>query len=644
MITIISTLNEIITAGIAVTAFSLLLYALAFNLRDRVARSFALMMVVFVVIYSADAVATSSQRPQIVNFLHAIQWIGIIWLPASYTRLSKALLSATGIRVKRIAYWYSFVISFLFTVYLIGGLVMGELSESVLLMLQKHPSVWSLCFAAYYIFSVLLGLYNVIRARNRTKTTAMQRRMVYLLIGCAAPAVGAFPYMLYGSSMTANSPLFFLLVSFLLNILTGIFIVLMAYSVAFFGVSYPDRVVKNRLMRWLMRGPVTAVVTLGVVTITRRIGAIYGISYNAFVPFNMIITILLLEYTITLFGNKIQHWLLFGANNSDLLELEILQDRLVTEADLQQFLEMTLAAIRELTRAESAFIAAVDGVDLKYIALSGEPHHQEEQNHLKATLSHLPDLLAGFKSKPFSPQISQEEYTLIPVYSVSAAVNGNSSAAEQRQEQRDLIGMVGVQHVDLDSLQEDQDTSLSLLLERISMALQDRRAQISLFRTLRSLRPELDRLQEIRAAGRFDTEAVLAEVESEQDDGEMAKWVKDALTHYWGGPRLNNTPLVNLRIVQQAKTENDTSTANALRSVLRDGIDKMKPEGAPRLTSEWLLYNILQFKFLDGKKVREISAQLSISEADFYRKQRVAIGELTRQLLIMEAEAAAQPK
>ena len=37
----IKTLNEILAAGIAITAFSLLLYALTFNLKDRVARSFA---------------------------------------------------------------------------------------------------------------------------------------------------------------------------------------------------------------------------------------------------------------------------------------------------------------------------------------------------------------------------------------------------------------------------------------------------------------------------------------------------------------------------------------------------------------------------------------------------------------------------
>ena len=38
----IITVNQILTAGIAITAFSLFLYALSFNVRDRVARPFAI--------------------------------------------------------------------------------------------------------------------------------------------------------------------------------------------------------------------------------------------------------------------------------------------------------------------------------------------------------------------------------------------------------------------------------------------------------------------------------------------------------------------------------------------------------------------------------------------------------------------------
>jgi hypothetical protein len=51
------------------------------------------------------------------------------------------------------------------------------------------------------------------------------------------------------------------------------------------------------------------------------------------------------------------------------------------------------------------------------------------------------------------------------------------------------------------------------------------------------------------------------------------------------------------------------------------------------------LYNILDLKFLEGKKVREIASRLAMSEADLYRKQRIAIEAVTKSILEMEAEA-----
>ena len=51
----LQTLNNILTAGIAITAFSLFLYALSFNLRDRVARSFAIILLCVVVVFTTEA-------------------------------------------------------------------------------------------------------------------------------------------------------------------------------------------------------------------------------------------------------------------------------------------------------------------------------------------------------------------------------------------------------------------------------------------------------------------------------------------------------------------------------------------------------------------------------------------------------------
>ena len=69
---------------------------------------------------------------------------------------------------------------------------------------------------------------------------------------------------------------------------------------------------------------------------------------------------------------------------------------------------------------------------------------------------------------------------------------------------------------------------------------------------------------------------------------------------------------------------------------------RLRPDGERKLTApEWLLYNILEMKFLRGEKVRQVAIRLAVSESDFYRKQRVAIENLARILVEMEEEAQA---
>ena len=62
-------------------------------------------------------------------------------------------------------------------------------------------------------------------------------------------------------------------------------------------------------------------------------------------------------------------------------------------------------------------------------------------------------------------------------------------------------------------------------------------------------------------------------------------------------------------------------------------------EGERRFTAEWILYNILELKFMQGRKVREVAMRLAMSEADLYRKQRIALESVAQNLMKMEAEA-----
>lgn len=53
-------LNQILDAGNTITAFSLLLFALTFNLRERVARAFALLLACITVVYFMDVLVGST--------------------------------------------------------------------------------------------------------------------------------------------------------------------------------------------------------------------------------------------------------------------------------------------------------------------------------------------------------------------------------------------------------------------------------------------------------------------------------------------------------------------------------------------------------------------------------------------------------
>jgi hypothetical protein len=204
-----------------------------------------------------------------------------------------------------------------------------------------------------------------------------------------------------------------------------------------------------------------------------------------------------------------------------------------------------------------------------------------------------------------------------------------------RDEMPMLLGLLGIARKADHLLDKDQRDAVWLLADRAALALEDRQLQQRVFRSLEDLQPQIDMLQRMRAVGRYDTRAnILSEPVS--DESALVEWVKDALTHYWGGPKLTNSPLMKLRIVQMLAEENEGNAPNALRALLRKAVDQIKPEGDRRFTSEWILYNILEMKFMEGRKVREVAGRLAMSEADLYRKQRVAVEAVARAILDME--------
>ena len=116
--------------------------------------------------------------------------------------------------------------------------------------------------------------------------------------------------------------------------------------------------------------------------------------------------------------------------------------------------------------------------------------------------------------------------------------------------------------------------------------------------------------------------------------------MRDALSQYWGGPRFTNSPLVKLRVVTDAMEANNGNATRALRAVLNEAIERLKPGGTRSMTAaEWMLYNILDMKIVQGQRVRDVARKLVMSESDLYRKQRAAFEEVGRIVMEMEREA-----
>ncbi len=630
LIVILQTINQLLTAGIAITAFSLLLYALSFNLRDRVARSFATIMMCVVIVFVGEAIASVSDTPETMEIWFKFQWAGIVFLPAVYLHFSDALLATTGRPSRgrrRLLVRITYIISAGFLISLPYSLLVGPIS------LEGQPSphlertqlTW--VFAAIYFVAMIWAWVNFRRAYRRTVTRTSQRRMRYLIMGALAPAIGAFPYLMFGSAFASEHKLIFWLSAVLINILVSIFLVLMAYAVAFFGVPWPDRVVKRRLFKWVMRGPVTASTVLSVTTLVRRAGQVFGEVYSAAVPISMVGTLLLMQFLITILAPIWERWLFYGGDRDNLQLLQTLEERLLTTGDLRQFLESVLTAVCDLLQVKTGFIVALKPVGMEFIINIG---NGDRLNQADLPTDLLNVVRENDRAEDDETQtlrlFSWDEYWVIPMF-------------ERENGDKDLLGLLGVVKNPTIPIDDEQRISLSALVLRATIALEDRTTQQEVFSSLQSLAPEVAMIQRLRAAASYDRTNILVDPDRfiDIDRGQnINKWVKDALSHYWGGPKLTESPLLRLQVVQQAIKQHDGVSVNALRSILKEGIERVRPAGERRFTAEWILYNILEMKFMEGRKVREIALRLAMSEADLYRKQRVAIEAVANAILEME--------
>ena len=396
-------------------------------------------------------------------------------------------------------------------------------------------------------------------------------------------------------------------------------LIVMGYSVAYFGVLAPDRVVKYRLIRFLFRGPLLAITVAAAVAVLIRIEQFLGLPSET-------ITILAVVFFIVLFQivrGSLQPFLdvlLFQQDRSELDYIRSLSDRLLTSTDLQQFLENVLTAVADLLRVPRVFLASLDSDGRWRARTQVGPIETYGAALAEMRMTHIPIGEPG--------PIVVDGFWVWPLWARS---------------RNDLLGALAVAaRSNEPDLSEVETKRLQTLITQASIALEDRRLQKEVFAAVERIMPEIDVLQRQRGEVRYtDSPTQPSPDATVTSDPEFPNWVKDALSHYWGGPKLTTSPLLKMQVVEQALDENNDDAPKALKAVLGEAIEQLRPDGERSFTAaEWVLYNILEMRFIQGRRVRDIATRLAMSESDLYRKQKIAVEAVAASLSKMEERAA----
>ena len=638
--------NLILSSAIVITAFSLLGYMLTRNLRSPVAQSFSVLLACVLVVFAGDVVIPQVAHHHATVVWLRVQWIGIAVVPAAYLHFSDAVLRSTRhfSARRRLVVAFSYLISILlmFLALFTDALVYDGFLTPPISRLAAGPLFP--VFLVYFAGTAIYGAWNIIRARRRCLTPAAHRRMTYLTISFAAPGLGVFPYLItagltFGIADQAG-PIVVLLMAMAANIVVGTMLVLMAYSVAYYGVLSPDRVIKHDLFHYLLRGPVVGILVIVVMLVIPRFELILGLPRDTALIFVVVGVIVLGQLAV----NAAKPWidrLLYRQDQEEIAWIQTLDRRLLTSSDLRQFLSNVLGGLCELLRVQDGFVLVQTDQGLAVEVAAGDA----EAARRYATSGAAQEMWQRFSNERpaagerMAPELCPDTgYWFCPL---------RSEGGEK------LLGLLAVHarshEIDMD---EDERTEAEALLAQAVAAIADRHVQEGVFATLQSILPDLEQIQEWRSAIRFAPplpSPPSASLEAQPDADALLtqstwqQWVKDALNHYWGGPKLTESPLLELRLVRRALRINDGNLTKALRAVLSEAVERQRPAGERKTTApEWLVYNILDYRFVQGQRVFDIARRLSMSESDLYRKQRAAVAAVAKTLAEMEAGLVAE--
>jgi hypothetical protein len=625
--------NDIIQAAIVIFGVAVFLYNLRHSVRDRVTRAFNSLLFFVVIVYFSELLATRAAVALSAEVWVRLGWIGIAMVPAAQFHLSDALLVTTGdvSRARRllVRVWYtSGVILFLlalFTDWLVTALVpvthAPHLSAGPLLPV----------FAAYFWLITAASISNVWKARQRCVTKTTRKRMTVILASFMAAPLAVYPYLAFSDDADLRiSPLFWLVV-ILGNVTVSAMFAFMTYYIAYFGAASPDRVVRVRLFKFMARVPLAATIILIVYVVVGSLESALGLPINTAVAIAVVATTILVEWALHSFKRPLER-LFQLTDEPEVRRIQQLSERVLTTRDMRQFLDSVLAATCEVLRTPTAFIAAITPEGARLEAVVGPFGENSEAwqsgwHRLTSTTGLEDDDDTTLETS--GQFILWEDFWIRPLH---------------REEDDLILGILGVQaRSEIPDLNEIETEAFERLAEQATGALEDRILQQEVFAAVEGLLPQVTDLQRRRSAATFGGAPALTATDSELvHDPDFNTMVWDALSHYWGGPKLTKSPLLHLQVVQEAADQQGGNPTKGLRQVLDRAVEQQKPEGERSMTTaEWILYNILELKFIQGQKVRDVARRLAMSESDLYRKQRVAIENVARAISNMEQEAVA---
>lgn len=632
-------IHGLLIAAVLIVSFSLLAYIALHNWRNDIARAICLLLMSVMIVYGGDVLLGQAKTLPTIQFLLRAQWLGIALAPAAYFHLSYALIKTSHESQRalngRWLVWSGYGGSVLFFLLALHTdlIVRDGISNMILSQFQAGPLFW--LYVLFFAASMVITLHTIMFARRHALTPTLRRRLTYLRDTFIGPGIGVFPYLILAGGYlpwSGNLPVLLVLVS-LVNMAVIVMITVMTYSVGFQGVLMPDRLIKQDFIRWGLYGPFVGVSIIICIQVAPWFDSLLGLPADTLITF----AVMMMTVLMPIFISRIKPYLdalVYMQDQDEIDYLRALPRNVFTRTDLRQLLENTLIAVCGALQTDTGFVAGPgkEGFSVKVLCGSrsqvkrfvAEHPLGDLMQHIDREVPHRPGV------PPHSDALSFDGFWLLPLRSPDGLFLGTLGVACSA----DVSGENG-------TIPPETYHLIDVISHHMELALTTVHMQQRIFENLRGLDSEMQSLQEITTRLDQATPASLASMTSESPDvlqqPQFPQMVKEVLTHYWGGPKLSDSPLLEMRAVRRVLDEQGGSPTRALQGVLRQAINNLRPDDQlDPSAQEWLLYNILDLRFLQGKRIRDVANRLAMSESDFYRKQRIAVEEVARQLALME--------